>query len=126
MLQARTEEQQDYIKSLAEKESCDGKVTVLVDSINYCVDSCFDVELSFDTMAKIVAYLRNEDGKRRGKAIRAAIKSKINKLWVVGDTIYLKGADPEKVEAFILSLAENGYDTKELLNEYKQTGKITI
>ena len=126
MLQARTEEQQDYIKSLAEKESCDGHVTVFVDSINYCVDSCFDVELSFDTMAKIVAYLRNEDGKRRGKAIRAAIKSKINKLWVVGDTIYLKGADPEKVEAFILSLAENGYDTKELLNEYKQTGKITI
>lgn len=58
MLQAKTKEQQDYIKSLVEKESCDGDVTIYDDSINYRVDSCFDVDISFDTMSKIVDYLR--------------------------------------------------------------------
>ena len=62
----------------------------------------------------------------RKKAIRAALNANIDKLWVAGNTIYLKDADPEKAEAFILSLAEFGYNTKELLSEYKKTGKITI
>ncbi len=62
----------------------------------------------------------------RKKARRAALNANIDKLWVAGDTIYLQGADPEKVEAFILSLAEYGYDTNELLDEYKKTGKVTI
>ena len=60
MLEAKTKEQRDYIKSLAEKESCDGDVTVYDDSINYRVDCFYDVDISFDTMAKIVDYLRNE------------------------------------------------------------------
>jgi len=61
MLQVKTKEQEDYIKSLVEKESCDGDVTIYDDSVNYRVDSCFDVDISFDTMAKIVDYLRKEN-----------------------------------------------------------------
>lgn len=60
MLQVKTKEQEDYVKSLVEKESCDGDVTIYDDSVNYRVDCCFDVDISFDTMAKIVDYLRNE------------------------------------------------------------------
>ena len=59
MLQAKTEEQRNYIELLAKKESCDGKVTVYDDEISYKVDSCFDVDISFDTMAQIVDYLRS-------------------------------------------------------------------
>lgn len=61
MLEAKTKEQENYIKSLVEKESCDGDVTIYDDSVNYRVDSCFDVDISFDTMAKIVDYLRKEN-----------------------------------------------------------------
>ena len=61
MLQVKTKEQEAYIKSLVEKESCDGDVTVYDDSVNYRVDCCFDVDISFDTMAKIVDYLRKEN-----------------------------------------------------------------
>jgi hypothetical protein len=61
MLQVKTKEQEDYVKSLVEKESCDGDVTIYDDSVNYRVDSCFDVDISFDTMAKIVDYLRKEN-----------------------------------------------------------------
>ena len=61
MLQAKTEEQRNYIELLAKKESCDGNVTVYNDEISYKVDSCFDVDISFDTMAKIVDYLRSEN-----------------------------------------------------------------
>ena len=61
MLQVKTKEQEAYIKSLVEKESCDGNVTVYDDSVNYRVDCCFDVDISFDTMAKIVDYLRKEN-----------------------------------------------------------------
>lgn len=63
MLQATTKEQRDYIKSLAIKESCDGKVSVWEDEISYEVDSCFDVSISFETMEKIVDYLRTSDKK---------------------------------------------------------------
>ena len=61
MLQVKTKEQEAYVKSLVEKESCDGDVTIYDDSVNYRVDSCFDVDISFDTMAKIVDYLRKEN-----------------------------------------------------------------
>ena len=61
MLQVKTKEQEAYVKSLVEKESCDGDVTVYDDSVNYRVDCCFDVDISFDTMAKIVDYLRKEN-----------------------------------------------------------------
>lgn len=61
MLQAKTKEQQDYIKSLAEKESCDGQVTVWEDEISYKIDSFYDVDISFDTMAAIVDYLREQN-----------------------------------------------------------------
>lgn len=61
MLQVKTKEQENYVKSLVEKESCDGDVTIYDDSVNYRVDCCFDVDISFDTMAKIVDYLRNEN-----------------------------------------------------------------
>ena len=60
MLQVKTKEQEDYVRSLVEKESCDGDVTIYDDSVNYRVDGCFDVDISFGTMAKIVDYLRNE------------------------------------------------------------------
>lgn len=61
--QTMTKEQEDYIKSLVEKESCDGAVTIFDDSVNYCVDGCFDVDISFDTMAEIVDYLREQNNK---------------------------------------------------------------
>ena len=61
MLQVKTKEQEDYVKSLVEKESCDGVVTIHDDCVNYCVDYCFDVDISFDTMEKIVDYLRKEN-----------------------------------------------------------------
>ena len=61
MLQVKTKEQENYVKSLVKKESCDGDVTIYDDSVNYRVDSCFDVDISFDTMAKIVDYLRKEN-----------------------------------------------------------------
>lgn len=126
MLQARTEEQQDYIKSLVEKESCDGDVTVFVDSINYCVDSFFDVELSFDTMDKIVSYL-----KMCHRILWMKIKANLAKqeldYYYKDNTIFLNNRNTDwRNETFILSLAEFGYNTEELLNEYKQTGKITI
>lgn len=63
MLQAKTKEQKEHILFLAKKESCDGVVTVYDDEISYKVDSCFDVDISFDTMAKIVDYLRTYDKK---------------------------------------------------------------
>lgn len=63
MLQAITKEQRDYIKSLAIKESCDGKVSVWEDEISYEVDMCFNVSISFETMEKIVDYLRTSDKK---------------------------------------------------------------
>ena len=61
--QTMTKEQEDYIKSLVEKESCDGAVTIFDDSVNYFVDGCFDVDISFDTMAEIVDYLREQNNK---------------------------------------------------------------
>lgn len=61
MLQAKTKEQEDHIESLAKKESCDGDVIVDEEGITYKVDSCFYVDISFNTMAAIVDYLRNEN-----------------------------------------------------------------
>lgn len=59
-LEAKTKEQQDYIAALVEEESCDGDVKVCEDGIDYTVDQCFGVGISFDTMAEIVDSLRNE------------------------------------------------------------------
>mgnify|MGYP006932853403 CR=1 FL=1 len=59
-LEAKTKEQQDYIAALVEEESCDGAVKVCEDGIDYTVDQCFGVGMSFDTMDEIVDYLRNE------------------------------------------------------------------
>lgn len=59
-LEAKTKEQQDYIAALVEEESCDGEVKVCEGGIDYTVDQCFGVGMSFDTMAKIVDYLRKE------------------------------------------------------------------
>lgn len=59
-LEAKTKEQQDYIAALVEEESCDGDVKVCEGGIDYTVDQCFGVGISFDTMAEIVDYLRNE------------------------------------------------------------------
>lgn len=59
-LEAKTKEQQDYIAALVEEESCDGDVKVCEGGIDYTVDQCFGVGMSFDTMAEIVDYLRNE------------------------------------------------------------------
>lgn len=56
-LEAKTKEQRNFIKSLAEIESCDGDVIVGGDGITYKVDGCFDVDISFDTMKQIVEYL---------------------------------------------------------------------
>lgn len=61
MLQVKTKEQEAYVKSLVEKESCDGDVTIYDNSVNYRVDNFYDVDISFDTMAKIVDYLRKEN-----------------------------------------------------------------
>jgi len=61
MLEVNTKEQKAYIKSLVEKESCDGDVTICNDFVNYRVDCCFDVDISFDTMAEIVDYLREQN-----------------------------------------------------------------
>lgn len=64
-LQAKTQEQKDYIKSLVIEESCDGDVSVWDDEVSYKVDSCFDVDISFDTMAEIVDYLRQPQDKQK-------------------------------------------------------------
>ena len=85
-----------------------------------------DPNSRYAKMLKEAIYNADDVLRRRKNARRAAIKSHIDKLWVAGDIIHLKDADQEKAEAFILSLAEYGYDTNKLLNEYKQTGKITI
>lgn len=61
MLEARTKAQADYIKSLVEKESCDGYATIYHDSVNYRVGGYFYVDISFDTMAEIVDYLRMQN-----------------------------------------------------------------
>ena len=62
----------------------------------------------------------------RRMAQNKGINSHIDKLWVSGNTIFLKGADPKKAEQFICSLGALGYDTQVLLNEYKLKAKITI
>lgn len=60
-LEAKTKEQQDYIAALVEEESCDGDVKVCEGGIDYTVDQCFGVGISFDTMAEIVDYLRKSE-----------------------------------------------------------------
>lgn len=60
MLQAKTKEQRAFVKSLL-KDNGDGYVTCYNFSVNFCVDSVFDVDIEFDTMAKIVDYLRSQN-----------------------------------------------------------------
>lgn len=99
MLNAKTEEQRQYIESLLDKEFGnyrtashahvynDKEVTIEVQYDDGYGEVCQDI--TFETMAKIVDYLRNEDAKRRQKARRAALKSGADGLWVSGDTIFL-------------------------------------
>ena len=132
MLQTRTKEQKDKVlKILGNGEFfCNFPLDFDKETdIGYeeCNERLYiDGEISFDQMAAIVDFLREEGKKMYEKARRAALKSEIDKLWVVEHAILMKGADVEKAEAFILSLAEFGYVKDELLNEYKKTGKITI
>lgn len=62
MLEAKTEEQKSFIKS-ALKDNGDGRVTCFDYGVNFCVDFVFDVDIDFDTMAKIVDYLREQNNK---------------------------------------------------------------
>lgn len=62
MLEAKTEEQKSFIKS-ALKDKGDGSVTCSDYGVNFCVDFVFDVDIDFDTMAKIVDYLREQNNK---------------------------------------------------------------
>ena len=60
MLQAKTEEQKKYIESILEKDDTHAKWGIDIDSeYENClfIDDC----ITFDTMAKIVDYLRMEN-----------------------------------------------------------------
>ena len=121
MLHAKTKEQEDYIKSLVEKESCDGDVTIYDDSVNYRVDSCFDVDISFDTMAKIVDYLRKENEEveiPRGCSVSA------DSCGVVYD---LRDTPHEEVMQFCKRLAwVKGGSFDHYYEQYVKTGKIRL
>lgn len=117
MLQVNTKEQKEYIKSLVEKESCDGDVTIFDDSINYRVDYCFDVDISFDTMAKIVDYLRGQKSIKLPYSARLTVKSGVSE-------VNLKKTDPVEAKEFILSLGSMGFNTEELMQEYIKHGII--
>lgn len=117
MLQVKTKEQKEYIKSLVEEESCDGDVTIFDDSINYRVDYCFDVDISFDTMAEIVDYLRGQKSVKLPSSARLTVKSGVSE-------VNLKKTDPVEAKEFILSLGSIGFNTEELMQEYIKHGII--
>lgn len=121
MLQVKTKEQEDYVKSLVEKESCDGDVTIYDDSVNYRVDSCFDVDISFDTMAKIVDYLRkgNED---------VEIPTTCSVSADSGGVVYdLRNTPHDEVMQFCKKLAwVKGKSFDAYYEQYVKTGKIRL
>ena len=117
MLQVKTKEQEEYIKSLVEKESCDGDVTIFDDSINYRVDYCFNVGISFETMAKIVDYLRGQKSVELPSRAEMTFNSGVSE-------VNLKKTDPVEAKEFILSLGSMGFNTEELMQEYIKHGII--
>ena len=70
--------------------------------------------------------VRGDERKRRAKARQLGIHSNIDKLWVTDDTIWLCGCKPSEAMAFIQSIGDIGYDVDELMEEYKQKGRITL
>ena len=117
------QEMQDFLETLEVKEVAEHDYSDLNRELE---EMGIDPNSRYAKMFKEAIYNADDVLRRRKNARRAAIKSHIDKLWVAGDIIHLKDADQEKAEAFILSLAEYGYDTNKLLNEYKKTGKVTI
>ena len=121
MLQVKTKEQEDYVKSLVEKESCDGDVTIYDDSVNYRVDSCFDVDISFDTMAKIVDYLRKEN---EDVEIPTKCSASADSYGVVYD---LRDTPHNEVMQFCKKLAwVKGKSFDAYYEQYVKTGKIRL
>ena len=121
MLQAKTKEQEDYIQSLVEKESCDGYVTIYDDSVNYRVDCCYDVDISFDTMAKIVDYLRKENEEVE---IPTTCRVSADLDGVVYD---LRDTPHGEVMQFCKKLAwVKGNSFGDYYEQYVKTGKIRI
>lgn len=122
MLQVKTKEQEAYVKSLVEKESCDGDVTIYDDSVNYRVDSCFDVDISFDTMAKIVDYLRKEN-----EEVEIPTFCRVSKEFDGGLRYDLRDTPHEEVVQFCKKLAwikGNSFDA--YYGQYVKFGKIRI
>lgn len=82
--------------------------------------------ISYDDMARVVDYLRGDVQAMRNKAKRAVVACGIDKVWLAYDTVYLQGADREKAEAFLVSLGEFGYDTEDLLLQYRSYGRVSL
>lgn len=121
MLQVKTEEQEDYVKSLVEEESGDGYVTIYDDSVNYRIDCCFDVDISFDTMAKIVDYLRKENEEVE---IPTTCRVSASLDCVVYD---LRDTPHNEVMQFCKKLAwVKGSSFDSYYEQYVKTGKIII
>ena len=117
MLKAKNDEQKKKINFLMDNARC------------HALETCVNVAgefISYDEMAAIVDYLRGNVDERRRKARMAAINSRINKLWVSGNTVFLIGVGQRAAEQFIQSLEEYGYDTQKLMDEYSKRGIITI
>lgn len=122
MLQVKTKEQEAYVKSLVEKESCDGNVTIYDDSVNYRVDSCFDVDISFDTMAKIVDYLRKEN-----EEVEIPTFCRVSKEFDGGLQYDLRDTPHDEVMQFCKKLAwVKGDRFDAYYGQYVKTGKIRL
>ena len=117
MLTTKNAEQRAKIDSMMECMSCHAQENGVQAGFEF---------IRYDEMAAIVDYLREEINERQWKARRAAMNSHIDKLWVSGNTIFLIGVCKPFAIRFIQSLAEFGYDTQELMDEYRKKGKITI
>ena len=122
MLQVKTKEQESYIKSLVEKESCDGDVTIYDDSVNYRVDCCYDVDISFDTMAKIVDYLRKEN-----EEVEIPTFCRVSKEFDGGLQYDLRDTPHDEVMQFCKKLAwVKGGSFDVYYEQYVKTGKIRL
>ena len=117
MLTTKNDEQRAKIDSMMECMSCHAQETGV---------KAGDEFISYDEMASIVDYLRENVNKCRWKARQAAMNSHIDKLWVSGNTIFLIGVCKPFAVRFIQSLAEFGYNTQELMDEYNKKRIITI
>ena len=123
MLQVRTEEQLRHIASILGVDFNAISISKYPLSIMVLGKG---QPISFDQMAEIVSYLRMCH-RILWMKIKANLAGQKVDYYYQDSTIFLKNRNTnEQNESFILSLAEFGYDTEELLNEYKKTGKITI